>query len=492
MAGTNGTFYWISRLALGSNGQVLTMSGGEPTWAANAAGFADPMTTRGDIIYRNSSNTTARLPVGTAGYVLTSDGTDVAWAASGSAPVTSVFSRTGAVTAATNDYTWAQIDKTTSDIADLTTKSHTSLTDIGTNNHAQIDTHIADSTIHFTEGSIDHGSISGLADDDHTQYHNDTRGDARYFQQTEFVNSTAGAGDAGKPIKLDASGVIDSSMYTDTNTTDHTALSNIGTNTHAQIDTHIANTSNPHSVPATQVGLGNVVNADTTTTANITDSADKRFITDAQQTVLGNTSGTNTGDQTFDDVSPMTTSGDIIYGGASGTGTRLAAGTNGHVLTLASGVPTWAAAGGGSSVYASAQYTDGTAGTSVNATTYTTIPMATADFEDTGYSNTSGVITVTDAGRYKIESFVSVTGTTSNYRWTGRMAVVKGASTVLKEIDGGYIRATSGANYTNISITHVVDLAASDTIKIQIKRISTTTGNATTTANNQLLITRLS
>jgi len=46
------------------------------------------------------------------------------------------------------------------------------------------------------------------------------------------------------------------------------------------------------------VGLGSVVNADTTTTANITDSANKRFVTDAQQTVIGNTSGTNTGDQT--------------------------------------------------------------------------------------------------------------------------------------------------------------------------------------------------
>jgi hypothetical protein len=44
------------------------------------------------------------------------------------------------------------------------------------------------------------------------------------------------------------------------------------------------------------VGLGSVVNADTTTTANITDSTNKRFVTDAQQTVIGNTSGTNTGD----------------------------------------------------------------------------------------------------------------------------------------------------------------------------------------------------
>lgn len=34
------------------------------------------------------------------------------------------------------------------------------------------------------------------------------------------------------------------------------------------------------------VGLGNVVNSDTTTTANITDSTDKRFMTDAQETKL--------------------------------------------------------------------------------------------------------------------------------------------------------------------------------------------------------------
>jgi hypothetical protein len=38
----------------------------------------------------------------------------------------------------------------------------------------------------------------------------------------------------------------------------------------------------------------------------------------------------------------MTTAGDIIYGGTSGTGTRLAKGADGQVLTLASGMPTWA------------------------------------------------------------------------------------------------------------------------------------------------------
>ena len=66
----------------GSNGQVLTTNGsGAATWQTPSSGFSDPMTTRGDIIIRNASNTTARLGVGANTYVLTSDGTDVSWAA---------------------------------------------------------------------------------------------------------------------------------------------------------------------------------------------------------------------------------------------------------------------------------------------------------------------------------------------------------------------------------------------------------------------------
>lgn len=65
------------------------------------------------------------------------------------------------------------------------------------------------------------------------------------------------------------------------------------------------------TVTASDVSLGNVVNADTTTTANITDSTNKRFVTNAQLVVVGNTSGTNTGDQT-------------TVSGNAGTATKLA------------------------------------------------------------------------------------------------------------------------------------------------------------------------
>jgi hypothetical protein len=76
---------------------------------------------------------------------------------------------------------------------------------------------------------------------------------------------------------------------------DHTLLSNIGTNTHAQIDTHIANTSNPHIVTKAQVGLSNVPNTDFT--ADVAANTAKISFDAVSSARLANTSGTNTGDQ---------------------------------------------------------------------------------------------------------------------------------------------------------------------------------------------------
>jgi hypothetical protein len=171
-------------------------------------------------------------------------------------------------------------------------------------------------------GVTDHGALTGLGDDDHTQYHNDTRGDARYYTQTQLqtsgqssvhwdnitnepatyppsshnhaatdINSgtlstdrfsayddltaetkigtgalqvAAGNHDHSGTYAPAANGVTNGDTHDhnggDGAQIDHVNLANKGTNTHAQIDTHLGSTSNPHSTTASQVGLGNVTN----------------------------------------------------------------------------------------------------------------------------------------------------------------------------------------------------------------------------------------
>jgi len=73
--------------------------------------------------------------------------------------------------------------------ADLLDGNHAAAFAAAAHNHAAgditsgtfADARIAQSNVTQHEGAIDHGSIAGLADDDHSQYHNNARGDARYL-----------------------------------------------------------------------------------------------------------------------------------------------------------------------------------------------------------------------------------------------------------------------------------------------------------------------
>jgi len=99
-------------------------------------------------------------------------------------------------------------------------------------------------------------------------------------------------------------------------------------------------------------------------------------------------------------VNPMTTGGDVMYGGASGNATRLANGTASQILTSAGGTsaPTWATPAAGGFVLGTA-----VAGSYINSVTFSGIPSGTSQIV-VSLSNvkTSGayraLVTIGDSG----------------------------------------------------------------------------------------------
>src|SRR5271170_3799756 len=68
--------------------------------------------------------------------------------------------------------------------------------------------------------------------------------------------------------------------------------------------------------------------------------------------------GQTTASTAFNALSPMTTAGDLIYGGSSGAGTRLAIGSSGQCLVVSSGDPAWGSCSAGSGTVTSVGLSD--------------------------------------------------------------------------------------------------------------------------------------
>lgn len=102
----------------------------------------------------------------------------------------------------------------------------------------------------------------------------------------------------------------------------------------------LADVTGRNGVTTNSITVGNVTDSGVTANTLMYANGSKQLSSVTIGTGLSLTTGTLS---TTALINPMTTSGDIIYGGASGVPTRLAAGSDGNVLTLAGGVPTWAA-----------------------------------------------------------------------------------------------------------------------------------------------------
>jgi len=119
-------------------------------------------------------------------------------------------------------------------------------------------------------------------------------------------------------------------------------------------------------------------------------------------------------------TNPMTTTGDIIYSSPGSTPVRLGIGSTGNVLTVASGVPSWAAPASGSSfvgcsVWASAEQ-------SLTNNTNTILTFDSEDFDTDAFHSTSsntGRITIPSGkgGKYKIDAFGNWANNSSGRRY---------------------------------------------------------------------------
>jgi len=122
---------------------------------------------------------------------------------------------------------------------------------------------------------------------------------------------------------------------------------------------------------------------------------------------------------------------------------------------------------------------------------FTTEDIKDVDFEHSTTVNPSRITVISD-GRYSIEGFISVVGTAGNYRLTMTCAIRVNGTTTRQYIDSTYIRATTGANASNIVVFDVLELKANDYIEIMVARISTTVGDGTTAPNKtKIIMTKL-
>ena len=185
--------------------------------------------------------------------------------------------------------------------------------------------------------------------------------------------------------------------------------------------------------------------------------------------------------KTAQNLSTLTTAGDIAYASAAGTPARLGIGSSAQVLTVSGGVPSWATPAGGGKVL---QVVTATASTSyTNATTtLTDVTGLTATITPT--SATSRILVV-------ISATVAASASASVAYVGARL--LRGATSIVSYQEYGFIfqQAPGGLQQATIQYMDSPATTSATTYKLQA-RIDTATNSMTATfqyINNPSVIT---
>jgi hypothetical protein len=163
-------------------------------------------------------------------------------------------------------------------------------------------------------------------------------------------------------------------------------------------------------------------------------------------------------------TNPMTTTGDTIYSSSGSTPARLGIGSTGQVLTVASGVPSWATPAGTAFSGAFAKKTVGAGDQTISNGTWTTLTFTAEDFDTDNYhdnSTNTGRLTVPSTGYYVISGLCQWNAVSST---NGRHhRIIKNGGT-----DLAYKITNQGSQALGFDIAILVNLTASDYVEFQV------------------------
>jgi len=393
-------------LSSGVTGTLPIANGGTGQSTA-AAGFnaLSPITTTGDLIIGNGTNSATRLAIGTSGYVLTSNGTTASWQAStggvtsfsgGSTGLTPSTPTTGAISlAGTLGVGYGGTGVTTSSGANSVVLRDANANITG-NAFFAGSTSVAASgtTITLTAASTPIYVITGSGGQVVTLPNATTLPNGAIFS---FNNNQSSGAITVQNASSTTVLTVQSGAY-GTVVLLSNATSAGSWDTHFQVPSNAAWSTNTLSWVGSYSGgtwNGSAIGA-----------------------IYGGTGQT------------AVATGDLLYGSGTNTWSRLSAGTNGYVLTLSGGVPTWAASTGGVTSFSGGS-------TGLTPSTATTGAISLAGTLGVGYGGT-GVTTTPSNGALLIGNGTGYTSAT----------LTAGTNITITNSSGGISIAATGGGAT--------------------------------------------